>query len=67
MAKTKVKSGPGVQFPKGGSGHMSGKNAAGPQAAGVEANKRTGNGGKFPMGGRGHMVGKQSAGPAKKI
>ena len=50
------------QFAKGGSGSMFGKQAAGPQKAGVTAGK-SGSGGKFAKGGSKGMFGKQSASP----
>lgn len=63
--KGKVKSKGSLQGAKGGSGHMVGKQAAGPQKPGTTAHDPSGNGGKWAKGGGGHMVGKQEASPAK--
>lgn len=63
MATKKVGKGPKIDFPKGGSGKMTGKKVLA-QAPGVTSaqGKSTG---KFPMGGKGHMAGKGSASPAR--
>jgi hypothetical protein len=65
MAKSKVKSTKAGNFAKGGSGHMFGKQSAGPMKPGVTGKSNSGNGGKWAKGGSGHMVGKQSANPRR--
>jgi hypothetical protein len=61
MAKSKVKSEGSKTFAKGGSGHMHGKQHAGPQKPGTSSHDVSSDGGKFGKGGSGHMFGKQSA------
>jgi hypothetical protein len=65
MAKSKVISKKPGAFAKGGSGHMFGKQHAGPQIPGQTAQKEKNAGGKFAKGGSGHMFGKQSANPRR--
>lgn len=48
---------------RGGSGHMVGKQSAGPSRSGSMVN--TGGGGQWPQGGRTKMFGKQTSKPAK--
>jgi hypothetical protein len=64
MASSKLKTSKAGSFAKGGSGHMFGKQSAGPQKSGTTGKVGFG-GGKFAKGGSGHMFGKQSAGPRK--
>lgn len=61
VISTKKLVGGGAQ---GGSGHMFGKQSAGPQKPGVTEKSGSG-GGKFAKGGSKHMFGKQSAGAMK--
>lgn len=62
---TKVLKSGGGSFAKGGSGHMFGKQSAGPKTPGVSGKAQSGSGGKFAKGGTGKMFGKQTAGPRK--
>jgi hypothetical protein len=48
---------------RGGSGHMIGKQSAGPSKPGKMVN--TGGGGKFAVGGKTKMFGKQTVKPSK--
>ena len=63
MATKKAGKGPSIDFPKGGSGKMTGKKVLA-QAPGVTSaqGKATG---KFAVGGKGHMAGKGTASPAR--
>lgn len=63
MAMKKAGKAPSIEFPKGGSGKMTGKKVLA-QAAGTTGPSGKGTG-KFPMGGKGHMAGKGSASPAR--
>ncbi len=60
--KSKVISSSKPAFAKGGSGHMFGKQSAGPKSPGVSHKAQSGSGGKWAKGGSGKMFGKQSAG-----
>lgn len=60
---TKVIKSSGGSFAKGGSGHMFGKQTAGPKTAGITGKAQSGSGGKFAKGGSGKMFGRQNAGP----
>jgi len=62
MASTKVKSSSKPGFAKGGSGHMFGKQSAGPKSAGITGKAQSGSGGKWAKGGSKQMFGKQNAG-----
>ena len=64
MAMKKAGKGPSIDFPKGGSGKMTGKKVLA-QAPGVTSAQGKASGGKFPMGGKGHMSGKNTASPAR--
>lgn len=46
---------------KGGSGHMFGKQSAGPKTPGITGKAQSGNGGKFAKGGPTGKVGKQGS------
>lgn len=63
MATKKVGKGPSIDFPKGGSGKMTGKKVLA-QAPGGTGPSGKGTG-KFPVGGKGHMSGKNTASPAR--
>jgi len=60
---TKVIKSGGGSFAKGGSGHMFGKQSAGPKSSGITGKAQSGSGGKFAKGGSGKMFGRQTAGP----
>jgi hypothetical protein len=60
---TKVVSKSSPAFGKGGSGHMFGKQTAGPKSPGITGKAQSGSGGKFAKGGSGKMFGRQTAGP----
>lgn len=64
MAMKKAGKGPSIDFPKGGSGKMTGKKVTA-QKPGTTSPATGGSGGKFPMGGKGHMSGKNTASPAR--
>ena len=60
MASSKVVKSGSMTPVRGGSGHMFGKQHAGPKKAGVTGKSDTGNGGKFAKGGgKGKIGGKQ--------
>jgi hypothetical protein len=59
---TKVISKSAPAFGKGGSGHMFGKQSAGPKSPGITGKAQSGSGGKFAKGGSKGMFGKQTAG-----
>lgn len=63
--KSKVVSSGGGKFAKGGSGHMFGKQSAGPKKSGVTGKSDSGSGGKYARGGSGKMFGRQTAGPRR--
>ena len=65
MAATKVVKSGKMTPVRGGSGHMFGKQWAGPKKAGVTGKAQSGSGGKWGKGGSGHMFGKQTAKKAK--
>jgi hypothetical protein len=65
MANSKVKSSKAGAFAKGGSGHMFGKQAAGPKTPGQTGKVQKGDGGKFAKGGSGKMFGYTGSSPAK--
>jgi hypothetical protein len=62
VMKSKVLSSSSKDFVKGGSGHMSGKNSAGPQVPGQTASLGRSSA-RFASGGSGHMFGKQTSKP----
>ena len=64
MAMKKAGKGPAIQFPKGGSGKMTGKKVAN-QQPGTTSPATGASGGKFPVGGKGKMSGKNTAAPAR--
>lgn len=62
MSSSKVKSSKSGGFGvNGGSGHMSGKNTAGPQKPGVSSQQGASSA-KFASGGNGHMIGQKTVG-----
>lgn len=63
-SKSKMKSSKSVQFAKGGSHSMAGKQSAGPVKPGSTMAGNGSGGGKFAKGGSGHMTGKKAT-PAK--
>ncbi len=58
---TKVVKSGGGSFAKGGSGHMFGKQSAGPKSPGQTGKAQSGSGGKWAKGGSGKMFGRQHA------
>jgi hypothetical protein len=59
MSKSKVVSSGKMTPVRGGSGHMFGKQHAGPKKPGITGKAQTGDGGKFAKGGPTGKVGKQ--------
>jgi hypothetical protein len=59
MSKTKVITSGKMKPVNGGSGHMFGKQHAGPKKAGITGKAQTGDGGKFAKGGGTGQIGRQ--------